>query len=196
MNIAADRAVGLARSARTTLAPHARTAGDLAGPVLRQAASGQARMWKWAALSVLATRGAPIVPGALAAVQLVPALLLAAWADPVVPLVGRGWLLLACLALVAVGVGLLAAPARPAPADDRWWSEQRLVRALLDAGVLPSPRKDQPAPTLSRRGQPTRDAAGTAVVIALPLGRTAADVIAAKDRLSGSLGIDPDRLRV
>ena len=106
-----------------------------------------------------------------------------------------GFLLL--LAALVVVVGLVADPGGPVREDNgSWWAERRLVRALVDAGVLPAPRKDEPLPALSRHGQPRHDATGTSVVFALPLGRTAEDCARAHARLSGCLGIAADRLRV
>ncbi len=155
-------------------APHLRTAANNAGPVFARALKGQGRLWKWAGVASLACR-APVPLALLGAGQLALAVVLLVVVDPLVPLVGRGPLLLACLAGVVVAVGLAAAPPAPARLVDRWWSESRLVLALTHAGVLPTPRKDESMPTLSRCGQPEHDATGTAVTLALPLGRTAAD---------------------
>lgn len=197
---AAGRAVDLARSARTTLAPHLRRAVETVvvegGPVLSQALKGQGRLWRAAAWSVLVTRGAPVVPAVLLVAHALPAAVVTALVASKVPIVDRGVIFLFCAVLVVVLVGYLAAPPAPARPDDRLWSEQRLVQALTDAGLIAAPRKGEPAVVLRRLGSPRHDDLGTAVVVELPGALTWRMVADRTDRLAAALNVAAHRLHV
>lgn len=104
------------------------------------------------------------------------------------------WLLV--LAVVAVLV-LVAVAGRGEREDTAaWWSERRLVGALVAAGVLPTVREGEGRHVLSRRGQPVHDLHGSAVTFALPGARPWGDVLARRDRIAAALSLDVDRLYI
>jgi len=77
----------------------------------------------------------------------------------------------------------------PDDGDQAWWSHRRLVGALITAGVLRPPKAGEAPPMLSYRGPVRRDQHGATVTVALPGGRTAADVQRARPALAAALGI-------
>jgi len=87
-------------------------------------------------------------------------------------------------------------PRKPAT-DDRWYSHTNLVHALAAAGILRAPKPGEPPPVLHYRGRVVVDElGGTTVVVALPAGKTASDVIAKREALAGALGLPAARLYV
>lgn len=169
------------------------TAARLLGRALRSAGRGQRRVWAAAGRASAGLRH-PLPLAALLVGHLFGALLLYL-VLPIGDPGGDGYLLL--LVGLAVVVGLAADPGGPAPAEDTasWWSHARLVQALLDAGVLPRPRPDDPLPALRYRGQVRHDAHGTTVVVELP-GQPWTLVRDRADRLAAALRLDGERLLV
>ncbi len=94
---------------------------------------------------------------------------------------------------VLVTVAVLVYVRCPAPAVE-WWAERTLAPALVAAGIIRT-RAGEPAPALSRRGQPVRDERGTAVTITLPPGVAAVEVEGKRVNLASALGV-PARLLV
>ncbi len=104
------------------------------------------------------------------------------------------WLLV--LAVVGLVVAVVMASRDEDPDSGReWWSERRLLAALVAAGVLPKLKDDEPRHVLRRRGQPRTDEFGTVVVFELP-GAPWQLVRDRADRLAAALRIDGDRLVV
>lgn len=168
------------------------TSARLVGRVVCSAGRGQRRLWA-GALGATVDMRHPLPLVSLGGGHLFAAIvtyLALPWGDP-----GPNALGVLLLALVVV-VGLVADPGGKVRETGDWWSHAVLVRALTDAGVLPAPRRDEPAPVLHYRGRPIHDEHGTAVTVQLPAGRTFRDVLAHHEALAGALGVPVHRLAV
>lgn len=77
-------------------------------------------------------------------------------------------------------------------AKDHWYSEERLVDAMLAAGVLRGPVR----PRLGRHGAPQTDEHGASVVVVLPPGLTCSAVQARHEALASGLGVPAEHLTV
>ena len=87
---------------------------------------------------------------------------------------------------------------RPTPPELRkgWWTHERLATAMVAAGVLPRPAKDDPnpLPTLGYLGKPQVDDEGQQVTIRLPAGKTYSDVEVKARALASAIGVAERRL--
>lgn len=102
------------------------------------------------------------------------------------------WVILVGVVAVAVVVFL----ANRAEGDDDgkdWWTEKRLIAALVTAGLLPKVMEDEPRHHLKRRGQPRTDTYGTTITFELPVGSWKG-VARKADDLASALRVDADRM--